>query len=72
MLHTGWQFENILQVGILIFAMRLPRNSPKFRYLYHELVEEGQHSMMFHEFVRRADMPTRGMTRPMKLLVRPV
>ena len=72
MLHTGWQFENILQVGILIFAMRLPKNSPKFRYMYHELVEEGQHSMMFHEFVRRADMPTRGMTRPQKMLVRPV
>jgi P-aminobenzoate N-oxygenase AurF len=72
MLHTGWQFENILQVGILIFAMRLPKQSPKFRYMYHELIEEGQHSMMFHEFVRRADMPTRGMSRPMKMLVRPV
>lgn len=72
MLHTGWQFENILQVGILIFAMRLPRNSLKFRYLYHELIEEGQHSLMFHEFVRRAGMPTKGMARPMKMLVRPV
>jgi hypothetical protein len=72
MLHTGWQFENVLQVGILIYVMRLPRESQRFRYLYHELIEEGQHSLMFHEFVRRAEMPTRGMSRPMKALVRPV
>jgi len=72
MLHTGWQFENILQVGILIYVMRLPRQSERFRYVYHELIEEGQHSLMFHEFVRRAGMPTRGMSRPMKMLVRPV
>jgi hypothetical protein len=71
MLHTGWQFENILQVGILIYVLRLPKASKKFRYLYHELVEEGHHSMMFHEFVRRADMPTRGMARPISAIVRP-
>ena len=70
MLHTGWQFENILQIGILIYVMRLPRQSERFRYLYHELIEEGQHSLMFHEFVRRADMLTRGMSWPMKLLAR--
>jgi hypothetical protein len=36
------------------------------------LIEEGQHSLMFHEFVRRSQMPTRGMARSMKILVRPL
>jgi hypothetical protein len=71
MLHTGWQFENILQVGILVYVMNLPRESTTFRYLYHELCEEGQHSMMFHEFVRRSEMPTKGMTRWLNAIVRP-
>src|SRR5438128_4824114 len=49
-LHTAWQFENILQIGLLIYAMRLPNDSAEFRYLHHELVEESHHSMMFYEF----------------------
>jgi len=71
MLHTGWQFENILQIGLLIHAMSLPNDSLEFRYLHHELSEESQHSMMFHELVRRSGITTRGMPRWSLVLVRP-
>jgi hypothetical protein len=72
MLHTGWQFENILQVGLLIHAMGQPNESVQFRYLHHEISEESQHSMMFHEFVRRSKMPTTGMPRGSNLVIRPL
>jgi hypothetical protein len=71
MLHTGWQFENILQVGLLIHAMSLSNESTEFRYLHHEIAEESQHSMMFHEFVRRSGMKTTGMPRGSNLIIRP-
>jgi para-aminobenzoate N-oxygenase AurF len=70
-LHTAWQFENILQVGLLIYAMRLSNDSTEFRYLHHEIVEESQHSMMFYEFVKRSKMPARGMPRLALTLIRP-
>lgn len=70
-LHSAWQFENILQVGLLIYAMRLPNDSAEFRYLHHEIVEESQHSMMFFEFVKRSKMPARGMPRIALTLIRP-
>lgn len=70
-LHTGWQFENILQVGLLIHAMGQRNDSVEFRYLHHEIVEESQHSMMFHEFVRRSGVPTRGMPPLSNLVIRP-
>lgn len=70
-LHTAWQFENILQVGLLIYAMRLPNDSTEFRYLHHEIVEESQHSMMFYEFVKRSKMPARGMPRLGMAIIRP-
>jgi len=70
-LHTGWQFENILQVGLLIHAMGQGPESTQFRYLHHEIVEESQHSMMFHEFVRRSGMPTKGMPPLTNVVIRP-
>ncbi len=70
-LHSAWQFENILQVGLLIYAMRQANDSVEFRYLHHELVEESQHSMMFFEFVKRANVPARGMPRIANLIIRP-
>lgn len=70
-LHTGWQFENILQVGLLIHAMGQRNDSTEFRYLHHELSEESQHSMMFHELVRRSQVPTRGMPRWTNAVIRP-
>jgi len=57
----GAQFENVLQRGLLEFAWRLPNRSPEFRYAYHEVIEEGQHSLMFQEFVNRTGFDIQGL-----------
>lgn len=53
-MKVGWQFESVLKRGLLEHAQSLPDGSPETRYLYHEVIEEAQHSLMFMEFVRRA------------------
>ena len=53
-MKVGWQFESVLKRGLLEHAQSLPDGSPEVRYLYHEVIEEAQHSLMFMEFVRRA------------------
>lgn len=63
MMKIGWHFENLLQQGLLKYAMRLPNGSPQFRYLHHEIAEESQHTMMFQEFVDRSGLPVTGMPR---------
>jgi para-aminobenzoate N-oxygenase AurF len=60
-MKIGAQFENVLQRGLLEFALRLPNGSPEFRYAYHECIEEGQHSLMFQEFVNRAGFDIPGL-----------
>jgi para-aminobenzoate N-oxygenase AurF len=60
-MRVGWEFENVLQRGLLSYAMRLPNGAPEFRYLHHEVVEESQHTMMFQEFINRTGLPVRGM-----------
>jgi hypothetical protein len=57
--RIGWQFESVLKRGLLEFALRLPEDAPEFRYCYHEVIEEAQHSLIFHEFVARTGLPTR-------------
>jgi hypothetical protein len=61
-MKTGVDFENILSRGLLEFASTLPNGAPEFRYAYHELIEEGQHSLMFQEFVNRGGLPVRGLS----------
>lgn len=60
-MKIGVQFENVLQRGLLEFALRLPNGSPEFRYAYHEVIEEGHHSLMFQEFVNRTGFDIPGM-----------
>jgi P-aminobenzoate N-oxygenase AurF len=60
-MKTGWQFENLLQRGLLVRAFRLPNGAPEFRYIHHEIIEESQHTLMFQEVVNRSGMPARGM-----------
>ncbi len=64
-MKIGVQFENVLQRGLLEFALRLPNGAPEFRYVYHECIEEAQHSLMFQEFVNRTgfDIPGLGWWR---------
>jgi len=56
--RVGLQFENVLQRGLLEFAFRLPNGAPEYRYVMHEVIEEGQHSLMFQEFVNRTAAAT--------------
>jgi hypothetical protein len=71
-MKVGLQFESVLQRGILEYAAGLPNGSPEFRYAYHEVVEEGHHSMMFQEFVNRSGIPVRGLPKPMQFASRQV
>jgi len=61
-MKTGLQFESILKRGLLAFAFDLPNGSPEYRYVYHEVIEEAQHGLMFQEFVNRTafDIPGLG------------
>jgi len=55
------QFEGILSRGLLEFAGTRPNGSPEFRYAYHEVIEESQHSLMFQEFVNRTRLDLTGL-----------
>ncbi|MDQ1509421.1 MAG: hypothetical protein QOG50_1265, partial [Actinomycetota bacterium] len=46
-MKAGLQFESILKRGLLEYAFLLPDRTPEFRYAYHEVIEEAQHSLMF-------------------------
>src|SRR5947208_5828897 len=60
-MRIGAQFENALQRGLLEFAFTLPPGATEFRYVYHEVIEEGQHSLMFEEFVKRTRLDVGGL-----------
>lgn len=62
-MKIGLQFENVLKRGLLEFALTLPNGDPKFRYAYHEVIEEGQHALMFQEFVNRTGFDLGGIPR---------
>jgi P-aminobenzoate N-oxygenase AurF len=53
-MKRGVEFENLLSRGLLDFAGSRANGSLDYRYAYHEVIEEGQHSLMFQEFVNRA------------------
>ena len=67
-MKTGWHFENLLQRGLLMWAMGLPNGAPEFRYAHHEIIEESQHTLMFQELVNRSQLPVRGMPRWARVL----
>jgi P-aminobenzoate N-oxygenase AurF len=71
-MKAGLQFESILKRGLLEYAFKLPDNRPEFRYAYHEVIEEAQHSLMFQEFVNRAGLKVPGLTWDLKLGARQV
>jgi hypothetical protein len=60
-MKIGVQFEGVLKRGLLEFAAKLPDGSPEFRYCYHEVIEEAQHSLMFQEFVNRTGFDIPGL-----------
>ncbi|MEQ8279869.1 MAG: diiron oxygenase [Deltaproteobacteria bacterium] len=60
-MKVGVFFENVLSRGLLEFAARRPDGDPAFRYAYHEVIEESQHSLMFQEFVNRTGLHAPGL-----------
>jgi hypothetical protein len=60
-MKIGVQFESVLKRGLLEFTSLLPNRSPEFRYCYHEVIEESQHSLMFQEFVNRTGFDIPGL-----------
>jgi hypothetical protein len=66
-MKIGVEFESVLKRGLLEFAAELPNGSPEFRYVYHEVIEEAQHSLMFQEFVNRSGYDPPGLPWDMKL-----
>jgi hypothetical protein len=61
-MKIGLIFESILKRGLLEFASALPNGAPEFRYAYHEIIEEAQHSLMFQEFVNRSGLDAVGLS----------
>ena len=60
-MKLGLIFESVLKRGLLDFASTLPNGAPEFRYAYHEIIEEAQHSLMFQEFVNRSGLDAVGL-----------
>src|ERR1051326_1671608 len=71
-MKIGVQFESVLKRGLLDFAARLPNGSPEVRYVYHEVIEEAQHSLLFQEFVNRAGFDLPGLPPLMRFGTRQV
>jgi hypothetical protein len=71
-MKAGLQFESILKRGLLEHAFGLPDHSVEFRYIYHEVIEEAQHSLMFQEFVNRTGLEVPGLTWDLKIGARRV
>jgi hypothetical protein len=71
-MKAGLQFESILKRGLLEYAFLLPDGSPEFRYVYHEVIEEAQHSLMFQEFVNRTGLAAPGLRWDLKFGARRV
>ena len=69
-MRIGLEFESILKRGLLEFAAGLPSGAPEFRYVYHEVIEEAQHALMFQEFVNRTGFQPHGLTPATKLKAR--
>jgi len=61
-LKIGLIFENVLKRGLLEFVDTLPLEAPEWRYIYHEIIEEAHHSLMFQEFINRSGCEPRSMT----------
>lgn len=71
-LRTGWEFECLLQQGLLRHAYEMDNTNASFRYLHTEIMEESQHTLMFHEFIRRHAPHARGITGWERVLADPL
>lgn len=71
-MKIGLQFESVLKRGLLEYVSTLPNGAPEFRYAYHEVIEEAQHSLMFQEFINRSGFDVPGMPKLLEIASRRV
>lgn len=71
-MKLGAAFESILQRGLLEYSQTLPNRSVEYRYAMHEVIEEGQHSLMFQEFINRSGFDPQGLPPAMAMAARRV
>ena len=71
-MKIGMEFESILKRGLLEYATTLGNGDPEFRYVYHEVIEEAQHSLMFQEFVNRTGFDVEGMPLFIRVVTREI
>ncbi len=71
-MRRGLEFESVLKRGLLEFAMTIDGRSPDFRYAYHEVIEEAQHSLMFQEFVNRTGLHVEPLPASMQMTTRQI
>ena len=69
-MRIGVDFESALKRGLLEYTSTLPQGAPEFRYCYHEIIEEAQHSLMFQEFVNRTGLEIPGLPAWMRAAAR--
>ncbi|AXK84890.1 diiron oxygenase [Nocardia farcinica] len=60
-IKVGAAFESVLIRGMMQYIMKLPNQSPEFRYCLHEMTEECNHIQMFQELVNRIGDDVPGM-----------
>jgi hypothetical protein len=68
MFGAGIWFENALMQIALRHLVEIDVCDPMHRYLLTEVADECRHSMMFGEFIRRADTPSYGPTRDVQMV----
>jgi hypothetical protein len=56
---AGIWLENMLMYGFVVHLYDMDYADPDVRYMLHELGDETNHSIMFHEFIRRAGLASR-------------
>jgi hypothetical protein len=71
-LRVGWEFENLLQQGLLALAFRMDNDDASFPYVHQEVMEESQHTLMFYEFNRRYAPEVGGMPRLLLVIADPL
>jgi hypothetical protein len=71
-MKIGLEFESVLKRGLLEYATTLKNHDPEFQYVYYEVIEEAQHSLMFQEFVNRTGLEVEGMPRLIRLVTREI
>ncbi len=67
---AGIWLENMLMYGFVVHLYEMDFSDPDVRYMLHELGDEANHSIMFHEFIRRAGLGYAPMRPVSHLLMR--